>query len=129
MIGKSVEKIFVRADQEMIKFQFADGETGYFITDADCCSETWFADIIGVKALLSGKIKKTEYKDLDCPQDDRCRQDEDQFYSIEITTEKGVCVFAFRNSSNGYYGGSCSYVSEATDINCDWTEVTGDYSA
>ena len=146
MTGKEVKRMFIGSfdaqyddrcgSGESIKFVFNDGTDGYFITDADCCSETWFADIIGVKALLSGRItKEPEFKELETQdQDKRCRQEHDEFYSVEVTTNKGVCVFAFRNSSNGYYGGTCSYSgkNKFTDFETNdfvWREITEDYSA
>ncbi len=131
MIGQIVDKIFINEDQSAIKFQFLDRSVGYFVTSCDCCSETWFADIIGVKALLEGGgILRSESKSLDLPQDNRCRQTFDEFYSIELTTNRGVCTFAFRNSSDGYYGGSAHY-TEYFDgaAHTRWTEITEDYSA
>ena len=131
MIGQIVERIFINEDQSVIKFQFLNKAVGYFVTESDCCSETWFADIIGVKALLeSGEILRIELKSMDLSQDNRSRQDSDEFYSIELTTNRGVCTFAFRNSSNGYYGGSAHY-TECFDCvaHTKWTEITEDYSA
>lgn len=111
------------------------GDRGIFVldTEGDCCSETWFADITGVGSLLGGIVTGMEAIDMpedENAQDDRGRQEYDRFYGIRITTDKGTTDLIFRNSSNGYYGGSANYrvldgpdeaFNAATLITADWS--------
>jgi len=132
LIGKIVTKISV-ADQgteypEGVLIFETDSGKMHYVTDADCCSETWFADITGVDALLGVVVKDAVRIDLDEPKDGRTRQEEDQAYGVKITTERGVCDIVYRNSSNGYYGGGCSLAVDyngATNVR----EITDDWSA
>ena len=74
----------------------------------DCCSETWFADITGVGALIGGTVQTADEVSMDGynVEDGRTRQECDEAYGYKLTTDKGYADIVFRNSSNGYYGGS-----------------------
>jgi hypothetical protein len=96
-------------------------------TEADCCSETWFADFVGVALALGSEITAVELVDLPTPKDDRTRQEYDEAYGIRITTTGGVLDIVYRNSSNGYYGG-WHKVCEPCDT-AGWRELTEDWSA
>lgn len=74
-------------------------------TCADCCSETWFADITGAASAYGGVITGARLLDLPEPNDNRTRQEFDEQYGLEIQTTKGIVSIVYRNSSNGYYGG------------------------
>lgn len=98
-----------------------------FEVHADCCSETWFADITGVDALRNHTVASVEDIGLPEPRDDRTRQEYDSAYGVKITTEHGVADIVYRNSSNGYYGGWCGHcekvpaVDNVRDIREDWS--------
>ena len=152
LIGKVVKEMYVNQDQSLLKFET---DQGSFIYEAvgDCCSETWFADIIfGFKFFNGTKVQ--EVTDLDIPEwlsgyfnkDGRTRQEYDEVYGYRIKTESSrdyrwasdsvVCDVIFRNSSNGYYGGWCELI---TDVECkwnkkkleeaEWTEIKEDWQA
>lgn len=98
---------------------------------ADCCSETWLADVVGLDALLGSEI--VEVVAIDLPEGhltdpSRTRQDEDRVMGWEFRTAKGVCTIAVRNSSNGYYGGSVEDGQWCSDPPTDATKITEDYS-
>jgi hypothetical protein len=124
-----------------MRFLFSDGEYIDFVTEGDCCSETWFADIVGVEALLDSLIVLAEEVDVPDIADDRGRQESDSFYGFRIFTTKGCCDFVYRNSSNGYYGGNCYLLlngagerwgSVFTLPGVDttgWREISEDFSA
>jgi len=105
LIGKTVTGLRVNEDQSVLAFDHPDGTSTAYVTDGDCCSETWFADITGVPALLGGKVLEVENVDLPSVDDGRTRQEEDQFYGVKLRTDKGMVDIVYRNSSNGYYGG------------------------
>ena len=108
LIGKTVSGLRVNEDQSVLVFDHPDGTSTSYVTDGDCCSETWFADITGVAALLGGKVLEVEAVDLPTVDDGRTRQEEDSFYGMKLRTDKGYADIVYRNSSNGYYGGDIS---------------------
>ena len=125
LIGKTVAGLRVNEDQSILAFDHPDGTSTSYVTIAECCSETWFADITGVAALLGGKVLNAEAVDLPTVDDQRTRQEEDQFYGVKLRTDKGWADIVYRNSSNGYYGGEIGLYNGAlpesmTAITDDW---------
>ena len=107
LIGKKITGMWVNNDQSILAFDTDKGVVAY-ITWEDCCSETWFADITGVSALLGGTVQTADEVSMDGynVEDGRTRQECDEAYGYKLTTDKGYADIVFRNSSNGYYGGS-----------------------
>lgn len=129
---KHIKSIHVSEDQAQIAFEIAYPR-GYvvFEVDADCCSESWFADIIGTAALLGNTVDGVEkVLDGEDPEDDRTRQEFDAAYSYKLKTHKGICEIIFRNSSNGYYGGWINGGNQVDDLDLEgWEKITDDWSA
>jgi hypothetical protein len=87
----------------------------------DCCSQTWIEGVYEENALVGHTIAKVEDLELTAAlngndhtalvgtDSDTFYEEEMQFYGIAITTERGVFKIDFRNSSNGYYGGSLDF--------------------
>lgn len=143
LLGRTVRQILMESGEERMQFVCEDGDRLDFVTDGDCCSETWFADIVGVDAILGQPITVAEAVDLPDPEDDRTRQECDSAYGFRLFTAKGCCDFVYRNSSNGYYGGSCDvyingivegtiwrkqFMLPVVDASA-WKEITEDFSA
>lgn len=114
LVGKKVKRIFV--NQEYLKFETDEGDFTYRV-DGECCSSSYFYDFYGVKNLLeNGKI--TEIKEVDIHQTSSFAEerygDVIEIYGYQLTTEgdwgEVTSAFSFRNSSNGYYGGSIDKV-------------------
>ena len=112
----------------MLVFKTNNGEVAYE-TEADCCSVTWFADIIGVCNLLGATVTTVEDVDIDNVDDSRSRQETDKFYGLKITTDKGYADIIYRNSSNGYYGGSCCWLKNFKLPIDNLFEISEDWSA
>lgn len=126
LVGHTIRAIHMQKGESRIIFETNGGRLA-FETDGDCCSETWFADIVGVGALIGGEVRTVDSIGLPTPEDERTRQEIDEAYGIKITTDQGVADIIYRNSSNGYYGGSCG---PTTDISIDDTvEITEDWQA
>jgi hypothetical protein len=112
IVGKTINKIFI--SQDYLKFETDLGDVCYLVT-GDCCSSSYFQDFYGVKNLLGKKVKEVKSVEL-IPGDTLASNDEDciQVYGYQIFFEGGygdmTAVFSFRNSSNGYYGGSIEKV-------------------
>ena len=107
LIGKKITGLRINEYQNVLVFDTDQGAVGYE-TNGDCCSETWFADITGVSALIGGSVATVEEVSMDGynVEDGRARQQYDEAYGYKLTTDKGYVDIVFRNSSNGYYGGS-----------------------
>lgn len=127
LIGLTVRAVAVNEDQSIIVFEMDEGAIAYE-TYGDCCSETWFADLIGYDRLVGHKVISVEKIDLPEPHDARNRQEYDQAYGIKITTDRGYSELIYRNSSNGYYGGD-AYRMRDFPVYVDFTPITDDWSA
>lgn len=130
LLGEKVYRVFVSPGEEELYFDVGKDISIMFDTDADCCSETWFADITSVKQLIGGlvsKVEEVDVKHVGC--DNRSRQEDDCVYGYKITTNLGVCSIVYRNSSNGYYGGGCEIKTIDTPIPDNCVEITNDWSS
>ena len=126
LIGKIISGIRVNEDQSVLVFGHPDGTNTIYVTYGDCCSETWFADITGVGALIGGKVLMVEDIAMKSVDDGRTRQEIDEFYGVKIITNKGYADIVYRNSSNGYYGGVIFLYEKLPD---NLTAITEDWSA
>ncbi len=130
LIGKKIVGLRINQDQSILAFDTDQGIVAY-MTDADCCSETWFADITGVDALIGGTVQTADEVSLEGynVEDGRTRQEEDSAYGIKLTTERGYVDIVFRNSSNGYYGGDIYLLDrDLTDADV-MTHISDDWHA
>jgi hypothetical protein len=127
LVRKTVKRILVNDDQGQLAF---DTDAGMIVYTAygDCCSETWFADITGIDALLNATVTGVEEINMESIDDGRTRQEHDEFYGLKIITTKGRADIVYRNSSNGYYGGEILLKDEPTDIT-GWSEIKDDWQA
>lgn len=101
LVGKKIRKATVAKDGQTITFATDKGEVVWEV-DADCCSHTWIENADIEKGLVT---KVAEVPGVGGPQTDSDHE-YIQYYGIEIVTMKGHGLIDFRNSSNGYYGGS-----------------------
>jgi hypothetical protein len=126
LVGKKIDAIWVMPGEQYLRID-ASGESFVYETEGDCCSETWFAEIIGVDALIGATVTATEDLEVPVKEDGHTRQDSDEFYGQSIATDRGRAQIVYRNSSNGYYGGSASLTS--TTPPGDWRQITDDWTA
>lgn len=128
--GKTVIDIAVSdPEEEVLCITFKDGEAAYIGTEGDCCSRSWWSDVIGKKSAMGGKITGVRVLELPEPKDSRRYSEEDKVYGYSLDTDRGSVTLAFRNASNGYYGGSC-YRMEDPPISGGWHFIdTNDWSA
>lgn len=127
LVGKVITKLLIGPGEHSLVFETDHGDV-IWEAEGDCCSESWFSDILGHMFLIHGKV--SQVSTLDLPDwvntdDGRGRQECDQAYGIKITTDKGIGEVIFRNSSNGYYGGH-AFVSkfrgsDLVEIGADWS--------
>ena len=111
LIGKTLLGIKIAEDKEAILFMTNQGEI-IARCDADCCSSTWIEHVelpaLGFPATVIA------VSDLDLPGSEEHHPEYDclQVYGLKIATDKGDCILDYRNSSNGYYGGSLVWPGE-----------------
>lgn len=128
LVGKIVSAIAVTKDESALYLTCTDGTCLVLDTDGDCCSESWWADAVGVKQLLHSPVQKwEEIPFTNDPEPGRTRQESDQVYGLRLTTFLGSCDLIFRNSSNGFYGGECLPRWEGARPDC--TPITEDWRA
>lgn len=116
LVGKTISAIYLADHQGAIKFDLDDSTTVEALCDGDCCSHTWIEEIINHEAAIGSPVTKVE--EIDLPEE-FCGltktdhfEEEMQFYGCAIETAKGRCTIAYRNSSNGYYGGRLAWPSD-----------------
>ena len=128
LLGRTVTGIRVSEGEDYLVFDTDAGEV-VIGTDADCCSETWFSDVMNPEFIIGGIVLAANDIDMSKrPDDGRSRQEKDDFYGVEIVTDKGIGRIEYRNSSNGYYGGSARLVDSAPE-SAKWVSITSDWSA
>jgi hypothetical protein len=129
LIGRRVNGVYLSPDKDLIDFDTDQGPV-QFDAEADCCSESWFNHIEGLNALLGQVVESVEQVDMEGINEGEPgfsgRQECDSLFSIKLKTQRGVCGIEFRNSSNGYYGGSAQLVYKLTD-RATLTQVTEDF--
>lgn len=126
LLNRIITKVLVSDDQHRIQFVTDQGPINYSLY-GDCCSETWFSDILNVSDIINSKVIEVsclELPDYNCD-DGRSRQEVDEVYGYSIKTEKGSCEVIFRNSSNGYYGGSIYHTDKPFDTS-EFVEIISD---
>ncbi len=128
LIGRRVEALLIDGGQQRLVF-VCHGLTVLWTVVGDCCSESWFADIVDVDHLFSAEVTAIAVVPLPAwvnTDDGRGRQETDEAYGYRVTTERGYVDIIFRNSSNGYYGGWMEPTiidqvpSEMKEIRSDW---------
>ena len=110
LIGKTITDLLIADDREAMLFKTQDGDI-VARCYGDCCSHTWLEDIelpaLGFPAVV------LSVEDLDMPTGlptkTKNYEEEMKYYGCKIVTDRGDIVVAYRNSSNGYYGGSLEW--------------------
>lgn len=128
LVDKTVHQVLTDADKVFWRFVTDQGNVDYYCF-ADCCSESWVNHIADLDTLIGQTVKEVEQIDLFRllgTQPEPTRQEVDEVMFHRVRTDKGVCVIEFRNSSNGYYGGS--FERSAIDaVKYPLTPVTEDF--
>jgi hypothetical protein len=137
LVGKTIKAINLDVSGDAIQFLLDDESIVKAVADGDCCSHTWIEDVLDPEAAIGSEVLEAD--DIDLP-DHLCEptkhghdEDEMEYYGFAIKTAKGVCTIAYRNSSNGYYGGSLSWpggyfyggVFGQNGVNESWKLIAG----
>ena len=128
LLGKTVHQVLANAEKDLWRFVTDQGDVDYTCY-GDCCSESWINHIADLDVLIGQKVEEVEEIDLFSllgAEPESTKQEVDKVMFHRVRTDKGVCVIEFRNSSNGYYGGS--FERSAIDaVKYPLTPVTEDF--
>lgn len=128
LVGKTVHQVLTDDDKVFWRFVTEQGNVDYYCF-ADCCSESWVNHIADLDTLIGQRVEEVEQINLFAllgAQPEPTRQSVDEVMFHRVRTNKGICVIEFRNSSNGYYGGS--FARDAIDdVKYPLSPVTEDF--
>ena len=108
LIGKHVLGVQMNAGKDVVRFITTTGVVDYECY-GDCCSESWVNHVNDIGNLIDATVTQVEEFDFHSMlgiEPEPTRQDSDEVLFHKVHTNKGTCLIEFRNSSNGYYGGS-----------------------
>lgn len=129
LVGKELISVEISQDKTYLKFNHKEGSV-IWEAEADCCSETWIEHVTLPYIGLDGKVSKVE--EVHLGEVIPTRQECDALYGIKIHLDtdnwRGSYVYIeFRNSSNGYYGGSMREVDSHGVIDQEFTLLKEDF--
>lgn len=147
LIGKTIKEIRVSPYATFMAFRTLDDERLFYYADQDCCSVSWFHEILQPENLLGQTITGVRVIFLahsaqeDCPDyppEAACDEENGfvQFYKVTLESTRGYTDIIFRNHSNGYYGGWMEAVGEGyaqehwgngPELPDEWTIVETDW--
>ena len=108
LVGKTVEKMEVNSEKDVIKFSLLGGEVIYASAIGEYCSRSWFEHLEGEDALIGHPVLGVVEREMSKPIDKTGAPDYGElteFYGWTIETARGRFDIEMRNESNGYYGG------------------------
>lgn len=125
LIGKTIMKVEVTDVDDSIRFTCSDGSVITAYCYGDCCSSTWIENVENPEVLIGSPVLTAE--DVGSMKEDEEVHGFEYiaFYGFQISTLKGRCDIDYRNSSNGYYGGSLNFEQVDDGFVSGWEEPTG----
>jgi hypothetical protein len=108
LVGRHVLGVQMTPGKDDVRFITTTGNLDY-VCYGDCCSESWVNHVNDIDKLIDATVTQVEEVDfygMLGAEPEPTRQDSDDVLFHRIHTNKGTCLIEFRNSSNGYYGGS-----------------------
>lgn len=131
LIGQTIKEIYISSK----KIAFVTNEKTFFYeVEGDCCSESYFYEIINLSKILGKvvlKVKEINDVKVEKGSEDRGVEYADSVdaYGIRLSTDEtnveiageilptsNSAIIVFRNNSNGYYGGSCEFRGHDGDL-------------
>lgn len=136
--GERINGMLIGNDGWTLVIRTTGGKYFRFDTENDCCNSVWFNHINGVETVLGegnsfDLIRGALVLDVEDKGWGENRDDEDGYEVVQdgfwtIRTDRGYIDIEVRNSHNGYYGGSVSFVDDADLSNIsDLADVTTDF--
>jgi len=136
LVGKRINGLFIGNDKWTLVFRDIQGRRYRFNTENDCCNSVWFNHVSGVNILGEGNsfdlLRGAEVLAVESKGWGDNRSDEDGHEVVQdafwtIRTDRGYIDLEVRNSHNGYYGGSVSYLGTDDSVLDDMEQITEDF--
>lgn len=108
IVGKRISGFTITDDKTTLTFNDDAGTSYVYDAEAECCSHSWIENVEDPEYLIGNLVMKVEEKEI---KDYEENGDFIQIIGYDIYTDKGICKIDFRNSSNGYYGGSLQIIN------------------
>jgi hypothetical protein len=105
MVGMWIHGVVVDMEKEHLIFDLIGDHKADLTAYGDCCSESWIEHITIPPGIEDGVVI-LGVLESDGVVDPLADGEHVQVYQTSFTTEKGEIIVEYRNSSNGYYGGS-----------------------
>lgn len=108
LVGRKILSVQMTPDKSDVRFVTTTGNLDYYCY-GDCCSESWVNHVNDLGNLIDATVTQVEEIDFHSLlgiEPEPTRQQDDKVLFHKVHTNKGTCLIEFRNSSNGYYGGS-----------------------
>jgi hypothetical protein len=130
-VGKRFSEFEVTTTGSALRINYVKDMPDYFLVSGDCCSDSWISDIFMpdyvYNDVITSVIKIPLETSYNWEMDARTRQKQDKVYGYRFNFESGkTAILAFRNSSNGYYGGSVDQVTSSNLLGVKWCECEYD---
>jgi len=110
LIGQPLASVETIDEGEAVRFSLLDGRTLTYDAYGDCCSHSW-VEYLTAPDILGVAITDVSEPELPHYPASPVLHDTDDYETIKVYhtafhTERGLILVEYRNSSNGYYGGS-----------------------
>lgn len=117
MVGSKVAKVQLLDGGYIIRL-FTDRGIFEGVVEGDCCSSTWIENVEYPAFGYPFEIAEVDHKWLpdNIPEEDEDNYEVIAYYGISFRGTRGDSLnIDFRNSSNGYYGGSLEWRTKNAD--------------
>lgn len=103
---RHINQALISIDDNYLMYWQVDNQWYVLQAVGDCCSFSWYEHCDGGSNLQDAKL--LDFEDIDIGTDEaKDEYDVIKVNMLKFKTSKGYCTIEFRNSSNGYYSGSC----------------------
>jgi hypothetical protein len=103
LVGKTINAIYMNAEDTCICFEMKDGEKLYYVAEGDCCAHAYFYQHQDLDYILGSPVISVECETVEDP--DAGDGDVVDIHFYVVKTMRGRATFEFRVSHNGYYSG------------------------
>lgn len=112
--GRVLMGVAVKKGEDDLVLIFSGEAPLVVAVEGDCCSHSYWHEVIGAASCYGGVITGT--RQLNLPEPDQGGHECLQAYGYAVDTTLGSVRFVFRNESNGYYGGWANDVKGVREL-------------
>ena len=121
LIGKKIVAAYLNSEKTQIGFDLEGGERLLYETTGDCCSYSWIEDVSNEEYLAGARVVDVQDVHVEGIGVAESGDDYIQCYGVTVVLEgRPAFLLEYRNSSNGYYGGS---IERAKVVEEEWRKL------